>query len=76
MSAGLIISSSASSAGELLADDAIGGRAMLLLQASIWLGMFMIFFASPVLQMSDSQYSMLTAESIIHNHTPDPVACG
>jgi len=32
--------------------------------------MFMIF-CSPVLQMSDSQYSMLTAESIIHNHTPD-----
>lgn len=44
---------------------------MLLLQAAIWVVMFMTFFASPVLQMNDSQYSMLTAESIIHNHTPD-----
>jgi hypothetical protein len=71
MSAGVITSSSASRAGELLDDGAMSGRAMLLLQASIWLGMFVIFFRSPVLQMSDSQYSMLTAESIIHNHTPD-----
>ncbi len=71
MSAGLIIPSSASRTGELLDDDAIGGRAMAVLQASMWVGMFLIFFASPVLQMSDSQYSMLTAESIIHNHTPD-----
>ena len=44
---------------------------MLFAQTSLWLGMFMIFLCSPVLQMSDSQYSMLTAESILRNHTPD-----
>ncbi len=44
---------------------------MLLLQAAIWAGMFTIFLQSPVPQMNDSQYSMLTAESIIRNHTPD-----
>jgi hypothetical protein len=44
---------------------------MLFLQAAIWCGMFILFFCSPVLQMSDSQYSMLTADSIIHNQTPD-----
>ncbi len=44
---------------------------MLLLQAAIWISMFAVYFASPVLQVNDSQYSMLTAESIIHNHTPD-----
>ena len=36
----------------------------------MWLVTFAIYFASPVLQMSDSKYSMLTAESIVHNHTP------
>ncbi len=44
---------------------------MVLLQAAIWVSMFAVYFASPVLQMNDSQYSMLTAESIIRNHTPD-----
>ena len=44
---------------------------MLLLQAAMWAGCSLLYFASPVLQMNDSQYSMLTAESIIHNHTPD-----
>ena len=38
---------------------------------AMWLFTFAIFFASPVLQMSDSKYSMLTAESIIHHHSPD-----
>src|SRR5579872_375732 len=71
MSAGILIPSSAGAAVDTSYDDALSGRALLLLQASLWLGMFMIFFASPVLQMSDSQYSMLTAESIIRNHTPD-----
>src|ERR1700693_3268601 len=71
MSAGILIPSAAGAAARTSDDDALSGRALLLLQASIWLGMFMIFFGSPVLQMSDSQYSMLTAESIIHHHTPD-----
>jgi hypothetical protein len=44
---------------------------MLVLETAMWAGMFVIFFASPVPQMNDSQYSMLTSESIIHNHTPD-----
>lgn len=71
MSAGILISSSVASSKEWPRDDAVSARGLLLLQAAMWLGMFLIFFASPVLQMSDSQYSMLTAESIIHNHTPD-----
>ena len=71
MSAGILIPSSAGAAAQTSYNDALSGRALLLLQVSIWLGMFMIFFGSPVLQLSDSQYSMLTAESIIHNHTPD-----
>jgi len=33
--------------------------------------MFLIFMASPVLQMPDSLYSMLTAESLIQNGSPD-----
>jgi hypothetical protein len=71
MSAGLLVSSSAARLGEWRHEDAASARAMLLLQAAIWVCMFVTFFASPVLQMNDSQYSMLTAQSIISNHTPD-----
>jgi hypothetical protein len=71
MSAGILISAAAAKSREWPRAEAIGARAMLLLQTAIWLGMFAIFFASPVLQMNDSQYSMLTAESLIHNRTPD-----
>jgi hypothetical protein len=69
MSAGLLLSSSARS-GQLTR-EAVGARSILLIQAALWAGMFAIYFASPVLQMNDSQYSMLTAESILRNHTPD-----
>ncbi len=41
------------------------------LKVVLWVSMFVIFAKSPVLQMNDSQYSMLTAESLIHNGTPD-----
>lgn len=37
----------------------------------LWIAMFTIFLASPVVQMCDSTYSMLTADSLIHNFTPD-----
>ena len=49
----------------------LSSRNLVILQAAIWVSAFLIFFASPVLQMNDSQYSMLTAESILHHHTPD-----
>ena len=71
MSAGALISRPAFSAGSVSDEHNLGSRAMLFLQAAIWSGMFVLFFCSPVLQMSDSQYSMLTADSIIRNHTPD-----
>ena len=38
---------------------------------ALWAGMFIVFMASPVLQMNDSLYSMLTAESLIQNRSPD-----
>ena len=38
---------------------------------ALWASMFIIFMASPVLQMNDSLYSMLTAESLIQNRSPD-----
>ncbi len=44
---------------------------MLALQAAMWAAMFLIFFGSPVVQINDSKYAMLTAESIIHHGTPD-----
>jgi len=75
MSAGVFIPSSsaspASRADDMRIAEAIGTRALLWLQSAMWLGLFIIFFCSPVLQMSDSQYTMLTADSIIHHHTPD-----
>ncbi len=71
MSAGVLTSSSMTSAQAWARHDALGARAMLAFQVAMWIAAFAIFFGSPVLQMSDSQYSMLTAESIIHNHTPD-----
>ena len=37
----------------------------------LWVSMFVIYAKSPVLQMNDSQYSMLTAASLIRNGTPD-----
>lgn len=37
----------------------------------LWLSMFVIFAASPVVYLSDSNYSMLTAESLIRHGTPD-----
>jgi len=49
----------------------LSARAALWFEVTLWVGMFLLFFGSPVLQMNDSQYSMLTAESIIHNHTAD-----
>src|SRR5271166_790534 len=69
MSGGVLVS--ATSSREWARDDAVGARAVRLTQLALWVGMFAIFFASPVLQMNDSQYSMLSAESILHNHTPD-----
>jgi hypothetical protein len=71
MSAGALISGPAFNAAPIPHEDAPGSRALLMLQGAMWCGMFILFFCSPVLQMSDSQYSMLTADSIIHNHTPD-----
>jgi hypothetical protein len=71
MSAGVLISASAAGSRQWASDRALSARGMLLLQTAIWAAMFLLFVASPVLQMNDSQYSMLTAESIIHNHTPD-----
>jgi hypothetical protein len=71
MSGGILTSPSAAKAAQWPREEIVGARAMLLLQAAIWVSMFAVYFASPVLQMNDSQYSMLTAESIIHNHTPD-----
>ncbi len=47
-----------------------GGR-MRACAAVLWGSMFVIFAKSPVLQMNDSQYSMLTATSLIRNGTPD-----
>jgi hypothetical protein len=38
---------------------------------ALWVIMFVIFLKSPALQMNDSLYSMLTAESLIHNLSPD-----
>jgi hypothetical protein len=67
MSGGVLVSSSRA----WTRDDALSARAVRLAQVALWVCTFAIFFASPVLQMNDSQYSMLTAESIIHNHTPD-----
>ena len=37
----------------------------------LWVMMFIIFVESPALQINDSLYSMLTAESLIHNYSPD-----
>src|SRR5580700_3405531 len=74
MSAGILVSPSSarSSTSQTWAhDDALSARSMLVLQATLWAVMFLLYFDSPVLQMNDSQYSMLTAESIIHHHTPD-----
>ncbi len=71
MSGGVAISASVARSAQWPREEAVGARAMLLLQAAIWVSMFAVYFASPVLQMTDSQYSMLTAESILHNHTPD-----
>ncbi len=71
MSGGVLTSASVTGSAQWPREDAVGARAMVLLQAAIWVSMFAIYFASPVLQMNDSQYSMLTAESIIRNQTPD-----
>src|ERR1039457_7383959 len=71
MSAGVLVSSSAARTRAWPRDDPITAPARLFLQAAMWALMFTIFFASPVLQINDSKYAMLTAESIIHNHTPD-----
>ncbi len=71
MRAGIVISASAARPKDWRREEALGAHTMLLIQAVLWAAMFLIFFGSPVLQMSDSQYSMLTAESIIHHHTPD-----
>src|SRR5262249_38137680 len=37
----------------------------------LWLSAFILFLASPVLQVPDSLYSMLTAESLIQRGSPD-----
>ena len=47
------------------------GARHLAFSVTLWVSMFVIFAKSPVLQMNDSQYSMLTAESLIRNSTPD-----
>src|SRR5215472_4020773 len=44
---------------------------LVLIAAVLWAGMFAVFAASPVTQMNDSTYSMLTAQSLIQNGTPD-----
>lgn len=46
-------------------------RVARLLQFALGMAAFVIFFFSPVLYMPDSMYSMLTAESLLHNGTPD-----
>ncbi|HLX38337.1 MAG TPA: hypothetical protein VKR29_11070, partial [Candidatus Binataceae bacterium] len=71
MSAGALIARPAIGAGSISHEHALSSRALLIAQAALWCGMFILYFCSPVLQMSDSQYTMLTAESIIRNHTPD-----
>jgi hypothetical protein len=38
---------------------------------AIAIGLTCIFLFSPVIQISDSAYTMLTAESLLRNHTPD-----
>jgi hypothetical protein len=71
MSAGVLIPPSAAGATHWPHDVAASARATLLLQAGLWVCMFLIFLSSPVVQMNDSQYSMLTSQSIISNRTPD-----
>src|SRR5215469_951648 len=44
----------------------LAGRARLL----IFFGCFIIFSFSPVTQLSDSRFTLLTAESLLKNHTP------
>jgi len=44
----------------------LAGRVRLL----IFLGCFVVFFASPVTALSDSKFALLTAESLLKNHTP------
>jgi len=48
-----------------------GSGTLVVFSALIWAGMFMLFLSSPVVQVNDSLYSMLTAESLIRNHSPD-----
>ena len=71
MSAGILVAPSSARSEVAPREGVLSARAMLYFEAALWTAMLVVFFASPVLQMSDSQYSMLTAESIIHNHTPD-----
>src|SRR5579871_3303948 len=71
MSTGIAIAASAMRPKDRRREEALDARMILFVQAALWAAMFTVFFVSPVLQMNDSQYSMLTAESIIHNHTPD-----
>ncbi len=42
-----------------------------IVSVALWVITLIIFLASPVLQMNDSLYSMLTAESLIQNFSPD-----
>ncbi len=41
------------------------------MEVALWLFAFVVFLFSPVIQMTDSKYSMLTAESLLYNHTFD-----
>ena len=66
------MSSSAGRPNEWLRPNLINGRSAPVIQVALWSGMFAIFLYSPVTQMTDSQYAKLTAESILHHHTPDP----
>ena len=49
-----------------LAGSQLRGRVRLL----IFFGCFAIFWVSPVTTLSDSRYALLTAESLLKNHTP------
>ncbi len=46
-------------------------RSRRVVSVALWVIMFIIFLESPASQMNDSCYSMLTAESLIHNLSPD-----
>jgi hypothetical protein len=74
MSAGVLMPESVARLEEWPREDARSDDATRTIRRAaiaMWLVTFAIYLASPVLQMSDSKYSMLTAESIVHNHTPD-----